>query len=682
MRLVIAEKPSVAQSLGSVLGAKQRREGYLEGNGYFISWCYGHLAELSDTSAYDETYTKWKLDHLPIIPSTFRFTIREDRQKQFELLKSLLRRDDVIDVVNACDAGREGELIFRTVYHLAGCTKPILRLWISSMEDEAIRSGFKNLRSGEEFDGLYQAALCRSKADWLVGINATRLFSLLYGPTLNIGRVMSPTLALIVQREAEIKAFSPQPYYTVQLDCGFSCNTEKMRDKQTANDLAAACRDKLARVIHLENKEVVEKAPLLYDLTTLQRDANRILGYTAQQTLDYAQALYEKKLCTYPRTDSKYLTDDMAVTVPQLVTVAASICGTEASFPQTAQICNTKMVSDHHAIILTGKANSDTIRALPLGEREIMKMIARRLLCAVGSPYKTKDTHVSLECGGHTFSSKGKTVIELGWRRYSAAAPEERMPLPELSEDMELVVSQVTVKGGKTTAPKRYTEDTLLSAMEHAGAADMPEDAERRGIGTPATRAGILEKLISSGFVQRKKIKSVVQLQPTELGMALITVLPEHLQSPCLTAEWEHRLKEVECGELDADLFLKQISDMVSNLVKTYQPIPNAHVLFASGPDFIGNCPCCNAPVIENSKGYACRNRSCYFALWKNNRFFTAKRIELTRELATKLVLHKKAWLENCYSEKTGKTYNALALLVDDGTKISFKMDFRRGSSE
>jgi DNA topoisomerase III, bacteria and conjugative plasmid len=563
-KLVIAEKPSVAQSIAAVIGAKQKHDGYLSGNGYTVSWCLGHLAELSDASVYNADYARWNMKDLPIIPKNYRYTVAPDKRKQFDVLRELLRSPEISEVINACDAGREGELIFRTVYGMAGCTKPMKRLWISSMEDAAIREGFQNLRPGGDYDGLHQSALCRARADWLVGINATRYFSLLYGRTLNIGRVMSPTLALLVQREAEISAFVPEPFYTVQLDCGFTAATERMTDRSTADAILSNC-GKTATVISIERKEKTEKAPALYDLTTLQRDANRILGYTAQQILDYLQALYEKKLCTYPRTDSRYLTDDMAPSVPDYVAAAAAICG--LTVPETIlakQICDSKKVSDHHAVISTvSVGNAD----LALGEREIMKLVALGLLRAVSDTHRYVETTVTLACGGHNFTAKGRTVLSPGWKVYDSEKQEKDNALPKLTEGQTIPITAVSVKVGQTTPPKHYTEDTILNSMETAGAKDMPEDVERKGIGTPATRAAVLEKLVFSGFVERRKSKKVSTLIPSALGAALITVLPEALQSPLLTAEWEHRLKEVERGELPPEDFMESIAAMLRELI-------------------------------------------------------------------------------------------------------------------
>ena len=418
-KLVIAEKPSVAQSIAAVLGATKRNDGYLSGGGYLVSWCFGHLAELASADVYDEKYAKWRYDDLPILPASWRFTLKADKSRQFELLRDLMRREDVTEVINACDAGREGELIFRTVYYMAGCTKTMKRLWISSMEDEAIRKGFADLRPGREYDGLHQSALCRARADWLVGINATRLFSVLYHRTLNVGRVMTPTLALIVQREAEIGAFRPEAFYTVNLRCGdFAAVSEKFKEKAEADALAAACTGQPVTVKAVQRTEKTEKAPQLYDLTALQREANRSLGYTAQQTLDYLQALYEKKLCTYPRTDSRFLTDDLEPSVPELVTVAATIC--EAAAPERVnarQVCDSRKVSDHHAILPTASAGKADTSVLPLGERELLRLVAGQLLRAVSDAHHYAETAVTLGCGGTEFTAKGKTVLDTGWKQ-------------------------------------------------------------------------------------------------------------------------------------------------------------------------------------------------------------------------------------------------------------------------
>ena len=679
MRFVIAEKPSVAQSLAAVLGAKQRRDGYLEGNGWLVSWCFGHLAELADAGVYDPEYAKWRYDDLPILPESWRFTIAKDKRDQFDVLRTLLRREDVSEVVNACDAGREGELIFRTVYALAGCSKPISRLWISSMEDEAIREGFAHLRPGREYDGLHQAALCRSKADWLVGINATRLFSLLYGCTLNIGRVVSPTLALVVQREAEIATFQPEPFYMVELDCdGLSLAGDRKASKKEAQEAAARCQGSAAVVQSVERWEKTEKPPALFDLTTLQREANRTLGYTAQQTLDYLQALYDKKLSTYPRTDSRYLTDDMEAGVPALVEAAASICGVTA--PETVlagQVCDSARVSDHHAVVPTASAGKADLEALPIGEREILRLVSLGLLRAVCPPCRSAETCITAVCGGDPYTVKWRSVLSPGWKVYAQTADAEAGSGPDgLTEGQTLPVAAAQVKSGKTTPPKHHTEDSLLSAMEMAGKEDMPEDAERQGIGTPATRAAILEKLVSAGFVERKRAKKTVSLLPTPLGTALITVLPEQLQSPTLTAEWEHRLKEVERGTLAPGDFMDEIAAMLRELVETCRPVEGSAVLFPSTREAVGRCPRCGGTVTEGRQGFFCENRACGFAIWKNSKWWENKKKTPTKAIVAALLKDGRTQISGLWSEKTGKTYTATVALTDDGTRASFRLEF------
>ena len=706
MRLVIAEKPSVAKALSAVLGAATRRDGYLEGNGWLVGWCLGHLAGLADADAYNPNYAKWRYDDLPILPETWRFTIAKDKRDQFDVLRTLLRREDVTEVVNACDAGREGELIFRTVYCLAGCTKPMRRLWISSMEDSAIREGFANLRPGADYDGLHQAALCRAKADWLVGINATRLFSVLYHRTLNIGRVMSPTLALIVQREAEIDAFKPVPFYTVQLELpGFSVSRERMKEKAAAEQLKRACQGGTATIKRVERKDKSEKPPALYDLTTLQRDANRLLGYTAQQTLDYLQNLYEKKLCTYPRTDSRYLTSDMAEGLPVLVNLVANAMPFRKGIAiscDAAAVINDKKVTDHHAVIPTRNLQKADLSALPVGERAVLELVALRLLCAVAPPHTYAETAVTVVCAGAEFTAKGRTVQNPGWRALDAAyrasmknaleqdsdSGDKALPdggrLPELTEGQELPVASAAVKEGKTTPPKHFTEDSLLAAMETAGAKDMPEDAERKGLGTPATRAGILEKLVSTGFLERKKSKKTVQLMPSKDAVSLITVLPEQLQSPLLTAEWEYRLGEIERGELSPEDFMGGIAAMLKELAETYQVIKGTEYLFSPPREVVGRCPRCGGEVAELQKGFFCQDKSCNFAIWKNNKWWAMKRKQPTKAIVAALLEGGRARVTGLYSEKSGKTYDATVVLEDTGQYANFKLEFdqRKGGGK
>ena len=586
------------------------------------------------------------------------------------------------------DAGREGELIFRSVYELAGCQKPMKRLWISSMEDSAIREGFANLRPGADYDELRDAALCRAKADWLVGINATRLFSVLYHRTLNIGRVMSPTLALIVQREAEIDTFKPVPFYTVALELpGLTVSGERMADKAAAEQLKEACQGANVTIKKMERKEKSEKPPALYDLTALQRDANRLLGFTAQQTLDYLQNLYEKKLCTYPRTDSRYLTGDMADSLPVLVNLVANAMPFRKGIAITCDshaVINDKKVTDHHAVIPTRNLKDADLSALPAGEKAVLELVALRLLCAVAQPHIYSETVVIAACAGGEFTAKGKTVKHPGWKAledaYRAktkdAEPKKEgaeKALPELTEGQTLSVAAAIVKEGKSSPPQHFTEDTLLSAMERAGAEDMPEDAERKGLGTPATRAAILEKLVQMGFVQRKG----KQLVSTKDGINLAVVLPESLTSPALTAEWENRLTEIAKGSADPDEFMAEIEAQVRQLVKTYSCIStDKQNLFQSERVIIGKCPRCGENVYEGKKNFYCGNRGCQFVMWKNDRFFEQRKKAFTPKIAAALLKNGKAKVKDLYSEKTGKTYDATVLLADTGGKyVNYRVE-------
>ena len=674
--LVIAEKPSVGVSIAAVLGVKDRKDGYIEGRDYIVSWGFGHLCELANADTYDEKYAKWRYDDLPIVPANWKYKIPRDKYSQFETLKKLMNRPDVSDVINACDAGREGELIFRNVYQMTGCKKPIYRLWISSMEDAAIAQGFRELKDGKEYDNLFAAARCREWADWLVGINATRLFSVLYHRTLNVGRVVSPTLAILVQREADIMAFKPEPFYTAEVDFGsFTAASEKFKKKSDAEAVIPKANEPVV-VESVTSKEKSEKAPALYDLTTLQREANRQLGYTAQQTLDYVQSLYEKKLCTYPRTDSRYLTDDMADSVKAVVICSAGICGgAEPASVKVNQVCNSKKVSDHHAIIPTMVAGETDLKTLPAGEREILSMIAKQVLRAVSESYRYCETVAVITCNGNTYTTKGKTVLETGWKAYNDKEQTDKI-LPELADGDKLQVASSEIKEGMTKPPAHFTEDSLLSAMEVAGAKEMPDDAERKGLGTPATRAGIIEKLIATGFVERKKAKKTVSLIPAQTGVSLITVLPEQLQSPLLTAEWEHKLKMVENGELDADTFMAEISLMVNELIKTYSVIKGAEVLFPSGRDVIGKCPRCGGDVTESKKGYFCETNDCRFGLWRDNKFLAEKKISLSKKMAATLLKSGRIPVKGIFSEKTGNSYDATLVMTDDGTKTLYSLDF------
>ncbi len=685
-------------SLSKVLGARSRKDGYVEGNGWLVSWCVGHLVELAPADAYDPRYSKWAYDDLPILPDPWQFRVLPDTRKQFNILRQLMSRDDVDTVICATDAGREGELIFRLTYDLCQCTKPVKRLWISSMEESAIRKGFDNLVDGQKYNNLYAAALCRAKADWLIGINGTRLFTILYkGKTLNVGRVLTPTLTLLAEREAAIEHFKKEKFYTVELDAqGLRASSGKFNSKTDAEKLRSACLGKTAVVQSIAKKDKTERPPKLYDLTTLQREANRLFDYTAQQALDYLQSLYEKRLATYPRTDSRYLTEDMAEGLPALCSTVAGALSFMEGQPlpvNAAQVVDSSKVTDHHAVIPTAEIASADLAALPTGERNILYMIAVRLLCAVGEPHTYAETAVTLDCGGASFMTKGRTVAAAGWKGTEKAflstlkqkAEEPAPSLPVLSDGQRLEGADALLKQGTTSPPARFTEDTLLSAMEHASAEDFAalESVERTGLGTPATRAATIEKLVKSGFVERKK----KQLLPTEKGLALSWAMPDQLKSAKLTAEWEDRLGAVERGELAPEDFMAGITAMLTGLVRSYRNVAVApSPLSDSGRAGIGKCPRCGKNVVEGKKSFYCEGYhdtpSCGFALWKNDRFFTSKRKELTKKIAASLLKTGRAAVTGLFSEKKGVFYDATVVLDDDGGKfVRFKLEFDNKST-
>ena len=687
-KLIVTEKNSVAQAIAKALGITKRRDGYLEGGNYLVSWCIGHLVELAPPGSYDPKLVKWSKADLPIVPKTWQYLVSPGTQKQFEVLHSLMARPDVDQLICATDAGREGELIFRLVYHQCGCKKSFTRLWISSMEDAAIREGFAHLKPSTEYDALYEAALCRERADWLVGINATRLFSCLYSQPLNVGRVMTPTLAMTVSREAAIDAFRPEPFYTVLLkmeDC--MASSERMKDKSQAEALLAECRKSNRAVLQkTERKEKTEHPPALYDLTSLQRDANRLLGYSAQQTLDYTQALYEKKLVTYPRTDSRYLTEDMEPGLLDLVRQTASYFGVTGEIPiHTKQVINSKKVSDHHAILPTRSMAHADLSSLPEGEAHVLRLIAARLLAAVGEPYRYVETTVQMECAGKVFTAKGKTILAEGWKAAERAVlgdtaekdKEKLEILPEVQGQETLPVLDAQLKEGKTSPPKHFTEDTLLSAMETAGKESMPEEAERRGIGTPATRAGIIEKLIKKGFLTREGSGKTKNLIPTEKGRALISVMPEEIQSPAMTADWEQKLLQIEQGELDPETFMNEIEQMVTSLVQTSEAVKGASMLMKNNGKIVGVCPHCGAEVAEREKGWFCTNRECRFVIWKDNAFFKRLGKHITGQLVDKLLRNGRARLKDCKSQRTGKTYNAtVQMTTESNGRAQLSLEF------
>ena len=691
--LIVTEKPSVARTISKVLGATARRDGYLEGGGWLVSWCVGHLVELALPGVYDQRLERWDRADLPILPGRWRYLVSSSTKRQFDVLCKLMHRADVDRIVCATDAGREGELIFRLVYHQCGCRKPVSRLWISSMEDAAIRDGFAHLKPLTEYDALYKAALCRERADWLVGINATRLFSCLHGVTLNVGRVMTPTLAMTVEREAAIDAFRPEPFCTVLLkieDC--MASSERFKEKAKAEELLAECRKSSRAVVQKsERKEKAERPPALYDLTTLQRDANRLLGYSAQQTLDYTQSLYEKKLVTYPRTDSRYLTEDMAAGLPGLVMDTAAAFGFRGAIPVHAkQVINNQKVSDHHAILPTQSVAGADLSSLPVGEVSILRLIAARLLAAVGEPYRYAETTVQFECAGQTFTAKGKTVLDEGWKAVervilgnAAEKGEENLEvLTEVQDKETLPVLDAQLKEGRTTPPKHFTEDTLLAAMESAGADAMPEEAERRGIGTPATRAATIEKLVQKGFLAREGSGKTKHLLPTEKGCALIAAMPEQLKSPAMTAEWETKLTQIEKGQYMPEQFMEETESMIKSLVNQYANTPSAPTKATPGASVVGTCPHCGSDVAEREKGFFCSNRECRFVIWKDNTFFARLGKRPTRQVVDKLLRDGRARLKDCKSQRTGKTYNASVLMTTEADgRAKFSLEFENGGA-
>ena len=672
MELVITEKPSVAQSIAQVIGARERCDGYLKGGGYIVSWCVGHLVELATPDAYDEAYKQWSYNTLPIMPRDWKYVIKKDTRAQFKILKKLMMDRDITAIVCATDAGREGELIFRLVYEQAGCTKSIKRLWISSMEESAIRDGFSHLKPGAEYNNLYASALCRQQADWLVGLNGTRLFTVLYrNKVLKVGRVQTPTLAMLVDREAEIMRFKKTPFYTVHIiGASVDAASEKFTEKSKADAIAAECRDNTVTVKTVVSEDKSVAAPKLYDLTTLQRDANRIFGFTAKKTLEYTQSLYEKKLCTYPRTDSQYLSDDMEDTARNVLSVVQS------TFPYLQderpvsidfkRVMNSKKVSDHHAIIPTVQIENMHNVQLSDGEIKVLSLIAVRVCMATAERYQYRSVKAELECAGNIFTATGTTVVEPGWKKYDATLrseykirmekeDEDLKSLPPLTEGFMFKPAECKVVEGFTQPPKHFTEDSLLSAMERAGAEDMGDDVERKGLGTPATRADIIEKLVKDGFVKREK----KQMIPTDDGMKLITVLPDVVKSPKLTADWENALTLVAKGEYDPEQFMSGIRNMVTDLVKTYNKVGEENRNMFGSNDALGKCPKCGGDVLKGKYGPYCSEK-CGMSF---GRVFGK---ELSEEQIKSLLEGKKILVDGLKSKKGG-TYSAY--LIPDGVQ-------------
>ena len=693
--LIIAEKPSVAATIAAALGAKEKKDGYIAGSGCLVSWCVGHLVQLAEAAAYGEQYRKWSYDSLPILPQEWQYAVASDKGKQFKILKDLMHRADVSEVVNACDAGREGELIFRFVYDVAGCKKPMRRLWISSMEESAIKAGFASLKDGKEYDPLYSSALCRAKADWIIGINMTRLFSCLYGKTLNVGRVQTPTLKMLVDRDAAITTFKKEKYYHVRLSLsGVEAASAKIHDADEAGNLKAACEAAQAVCTSVTCEKKTVAPPKLFDLTSLQREANRIYGYTAKQTLDFAQALYEKKLLTYPRTDSSYLTDDMGGTAAQIAAMLAGklpfMQGADFT-PEISRLLDSKKVSDHHAIIPTMELAKADLAALPESERNILTLAGARLLMACAAPHIFEAVTAVFSCAGQEFTAKGKTVLAEGWkgleRRFMATLKKKAdteddeenalsLDVPPFAEGQTFDNPQAAVTEHFTTPPKPHNEASLLSAMERAGNEETDPDAERRGLGTPATRAAIIEKLVKGGFVERKG----KQLIPTKSGIELVCVLPEVLTSPQLTADWENNLTQIAKGNADPDSFMTGIETMTRELVSTYPFLSDKEKeRFKEEKPVIGKCPRCGANIYEGRKNYYCANRDCAFIMWKNDRFFEERKVTFSPKIAAALLKDGKAKVKKLYSPKTGKTYDGTILLADTGGKyVNYRIAIQR----
>lgn len=684
MKLVIAEKMSVALNIAKALGVTDKKHGYMEDSRYIITWCIGHLAGLADAAAYDVRYAKWRYEDLPIIPNKWIFSVNEGKGKQYGIVTNLMKRRDVTEIVNACDAGREGELIFRFIYELSGCNKPFKRLWISSMEESAIRDGFDNLIDGHEFDNLYESALCRAKADWIIGINATRLFSSLYKKHLNIGRVQSPTLALLAERDTKISMFKKEKYYTVRInDTNFSAVSERITDFDEAKQLQIACHNGQAICTSVNREKKAVNPPKLYDLTTLQREANRIFGYTAKQTLDYAQSLYEHKYLTYPRTDSQYLTEDMANTANMVVHLSAKhppFSNCSDFYPSVALVINSAKVTDHHAIIPTAEIENIKLSELPKGEANILQLVMCKLLCAVHEAHIYETVTAEFDCDGTIFKARGRNVVSEGWKEIEHLFKLYSHTADNTAEDNIIDVEEGGIytvsselKEGFTTPPKHFTEDTLLSAMETAGAAETTDEAERKGLGTPATRAGIIEKLVQTGFVERNN-RSVVA---TKDGVNLVTVLPDILKSPQLTSDWENQLAEISKGTYPPERFMSGIVDLTRELVKSYSFITDEQKeIFRKDREVIGKCPRCNSDVYESKQNFYCSNKRCKFALWKNDKFFTDRHKELTKQMAVDFLAKGKTKVKDMYSIKTGKTYNATVVMSDGEKYVNYKLEF------
>ena len=696
MFLVIAEKPSVSQALAKVLSAGKREDGYIAGDDCIVSWCLGHLAEYVSPEVYDSRYEKWQFADLPIFPENWRLAVAKDKKAQFAVLKKLLNRKDLDYVVNACDAGREGELIFKRVYDMSGSKIPVKRLWISSMEDSAIREGFANLRNGREYADLCEAAVCRAKADWLVGMNATRAFTTKYYKRLTVGRVQTPTLAMLVERQDAIDGFVKEAYYKVTAwGNGIRAVSGNISKEADSLALAEQCSGKPAVVSSIEKIRKKNKPPKLYDLTTLQREANRFFGYTAQETLKELQALYEARLVTYPRTDSQYITADMGQTAVELLELLPEMLPflqAESIGKNVGRIINNDRVTDHHALLPTKEAVKQDFEELSEKQRNIFWLIGQRLAQAVSEECVCEEAVVILLCEGHEFFAKGKAIIQSGYKRIENAfrnavkkemsadgdKAEDAASVPEgLYEGME--IPEVTAESSRhfSSPPKAYSEDTLLAAMERAGREECEADTEKKGLGTPATRASIIEKLVFSGYAKRNG----KQIIPTADGKELIAVLPEYLKSAAMTAKWENRLLLMEKGQIGSAEFLQGITDLIEKMLKECSGISGEEQRRFNRKEEIGVCPVCGNPVYEGKKNFYCGSRECPFSLWKENRYLAGMKKLVDKKMAADLLKNGRAYVKDLYSQKTGKTFSAdLLMAVEDGrTRFSLEFPKKKG---
>lgn len=688
--LVIAEKPSVAQSYAKNLSAYKREEGYLEGESCIVSWCLGHLAEYARPEEYDPKYEKWQFDDLPILPEVWKLKVSKDKKKQFDVLKGLMNRSDVEYLVNGCDAGREGELIFQRVYDLAGCKKPVKRLWISSMEDTAIREGFQTMKSEEEYKNLCMAAVCRAQADWLIGMNGTRAYTTRYFKRLVVGRVQTPTLAMLAERQERIEHFQKEAFYKVSLTDGkLTVVSENIANEEAADLLAALCNGSTAVVTQMKKERKKSFPPKLYDLTSLQREANRYFGYTAKRTLDMLQELYEEKLVTYPRTDSQFVTEDMKDTVEELVgkmPVLLPFIDYGQLGHGVKRVINNAKVSDHHAILPTKEAVEKGISDLPSDKKNLMMLICQQLVQATGEEYLYEQTDITVKCQEHDFKARGKMPVQMGFKEVEKAFKkqcvkaepvDEREKDTSIPEGYEEGMNLCPVKAEKTThytsPPKPFNEDTLLAAMETAGNKEFDSGTEKKGLGTPATRASIIEKLVASGYAQRKG----KQILPSAEGQELVKVMPEYLKSAVMTAEWENQLLMMEKGQITDAQFMGEITSLVGKILEVCRDIPEEERRrFQTAREVIGKCPVCGSDIFEGKQNFYCSNRQCDFALWKENRFLGSMEKNLDKKMAKELLAKACTHVKGLYSRKKDMKFDAdLRLTLEDG-KPRFHLEF------